>query len=739
MTKPGHELARLLSPRSIAVIGASRDRSSVSGQPVVNLREHGYAGPIYPVNPRHDEVDGLKCYPSILAVPDCPDLALIAINARLVPAVLRDCGERGVPFVLIISSGFAESGEEGADLQREVALIAQRYGIGVIGPNCQGMMNVAEGVFAGFGAAFKIPRICAGPVSLVTQSGGFGYSLVSMADEAGVGFRHVISTGNEVGISTLDLMRALIADTETRIIAGYVEGLRDARRLLEIGALALEARKPILMWKVGNSEPGHRAAISHTANLGGARELYKAAFRQSGMLEIGDVQDLVDTTHAVLHGREPQGRSVGIVTISGGAGVVMADVCAELGLAVPSLSPDSECRLREVLPAFGSTANPVDITGNVFNAPDVLSKVLRIVGQDENVDSLVIIPALVQDRLALRFASEIVEFNRSTEKPVLVCWSARAELAEEAYALLSANAIPRYPTPLRAGRALSQISELAEARRKRASRGRAASARSRSRLEAVHTLGTAHTLSEHAAKQLLARYGIPVTRERISRSKAEAVSLSAKIGFPVVLKVDSPDIPHKTDCGGVRVGLTSRKDVAHAYDDILRNARMFNPGARIDGVLVQEMIRGVEAIVGVTNDERFGPAIMFGLGGVFAEILKDFAFRICPIDAQDAMEMIRQVKGFPILAGARGGERADIQALVDTLLKVSAFAMDLRDSMGELDINPLFVLAEGQGVIAADALIQPLSPSADAMSERPTAGSSEPSVPAASGARARWS
>jgi acyl-CoA synthetase (NDP forming) len=355
----------------------------------------------------------------------------------------------------------------------------------------------------------------------------------------------------------------------------------------------------------------------------------------------------------------------------------------------------------------------VDVTGNIFNDPHVLPQVLRIVGEDEHIDALVVMTALVHGKLALRFAEEIVALHGALAKPILLCWSAPDELARDAYARVDAAAIPRYPTPTRAARALSALSTFAEARRRHALRRSNAAAAGRREIGAP-ALPRGAGINEHQAKELLAHYGIRVTRERIAASKQEAILIAGELGYPVALKVSSVDLPHKTECGGVRIGIRNAEDVAVAYDQILADARAFDPDARIDGVLVQEMIHdGVETIVGATNDPRFGPAIMFGLGGIHTEVLRDLAFRICPIDRDDAQAMIREIRGRALLQGARGARPADVGALADALLGVSALAMDMRDVLAELDINPLFVLAEGQGVVAADALLRTQPPRTD--------------------------
>lgn len=700
-------LERLFDPRSVAVIGASQDFASISGQPLLHLKNHGYRGAIYPVNPRYTEVAGLPCYPSVAALPAVPDLALVLISAARVPDALRRCGERGIPFALVVSSGFAETGGEGVRLQQELAEIARRYDIGVVGPNCQGMMNVAGGMYAGFGAAFQIPALRAGPVSLVTQSGGFGYAVVSLAEEAGVGFRHVVCTGNEAGISTLEFVSHFIEDSHTQLVAGYVEGLKDARHLIRVGERALAANKPILLWKVGDSEPGRRAAVSHTANLGGPAELYRAAFRQCGVLEVHDVQDLSDLVRVFLYGKQPRGRGVAIVTLSGGAGVVTADQCVAFGLEVPALSAASEQRLTEIVPAFGSARNPVDVTGNIFNDPAMLREALRVVADDERVDSLIVITALVQGKMAAELAREIAELDRATAKPVVVCWSARNELAAEAYVLLDERRIPRFKTPLRACRALAGLTDFAEARRRHAARAGERVRRIESRHAREQLAATGGVLGEHAAKRLLAAYGIPVTREELVQTREQAVASARRIGFPIALKVCSADIPHKTEAGAVRLALANEAEVGAAYDEVLASACRFNPRARIDGVLVQEMVTGaIEAIAGVVNDALFGPAVMFGLGGVFAEVLRDVSFRLCPVRRGEARDMIRGVRAYPVLAGARGKAPADLDALEEALERLSALALDLEPSVAEVDVNPLFVSPKGGGVKAGDALIR---------------------------------
>jgi acyl-CoA synthetase (NDP forming) len=701
------DLERFFNPRAIAIIGASQDLNSISGQPLKFLKSHGYQGRLYPVNPRYEEVAGEKCYPALAAVPEVPDLVLILVNAARVADMLRECGVKGVPYVIIFTSGFSEMGGEGVRLQRQLTHIAQDAGIGVIGPNCQGMINVADGVFAGFGSVFNADYE-PGAVSMVSQSGGFGFSVMNLSSkDGGLPFRQMVTTGNEIGVSTLDFINYFIDDPKTRLIVGYIEGLKDAGRLLETGNRALDAGKPVLMWKVGNTEQGQLAARSHTANLGGEMALYRAAFRQSGIIQVEDIQDVADYGRAFACGRLPRGNRLAIITISGGAGILMTDECIARGMQLPKLAPETGEKLRGFVPAYGSLLNPVDVTAAIFNNTELIGLALQAIVDDPNVDCVAMINASLQGELAAKVAAQIVTGASRTDKPVFICWSARDEVAPEAYAALDAARIPRYKSPVRCGRALAVLSWYAEAQRKR-ERRKEEKALALSSAAARQTLaGRAADVAEHVAKRILVDYGIPVTREALAERKDEALAIARSIGYPVALKVQSPDIPHKTEARAVRLDIATDGELAAAYDEVRTNARAYRKDAKIEGVLVQEMARGgVETILGVTNDPLFGPAVMFGLGGIFAEVLKDVSFRLAPVTASVAREMVEELAGYPVLAGARGRPRADLGALVETIVRLSALAVDLKDHIAELDINPLFVFAEGKGVKAADALIR---------------------------------
>ncbi|HET9404308.1 MAG TPA: acetate--CoA ligase family protein [Burkholderiales bacterium] len=701
------DLERFFNPASIAIIGASQDFMTISGQPLKHLQSHHYQGRLYPVNPRYPEVGGVKCYPALAEVPETPDLVLILVNAARVADMLRQCGAKGVPYVIIFSSGFSEMGGEGVKLQRELAEIALQYRIGVIGPNCQGMMNVADGVFAGFGSVF-FTDYEPGRVSMVSQSGGFGFSVMNLSSkDGGLPFRQMVTTGNEIGVSTLDFIDYFIRDSRTDIIAGYLEGAKDAHRLPEIGQKALAAGKPILMWKVGNTEQGQKAAASHTANLGGAMALYKAAFRQNGIIQVEDIQDVVDYGRAFRSGRLPKGNRLAIITISGGAGILMTDECIGRGMRLADLAPETARKLKEFVPSFGSISNPVDVTAAIFNDLTLINRTLQAIVDDPGVDCIAMINASLQGEIASKIAGEIVAVAGRTDKPICIAWSARDVMAPEAYATLEAARIPHYKSPVRCGRAMAAVWWYAEAKRRNETQ-RAEKPLVLSKPAAAKMLaGKTGDVSEHTAKRVLAEYGIPVTQEELATSKEQVLAAAKRIGYPVAIKVQSSDIPHKTEAKAVKLNLGSDEELASAYEEVLANARAYNKNATIEGVLVQEMIKdGVEAILGVTNDALFGPAVMFGLGGIFAEVLKDVSFRLAPVTPSVAREMVEEIAGYPVLAGARGRPRADVAALTDAIVRLSALAVDLKDSVSELDINPLFVFAEGKGVKAADALIR---------------------------------
>lgn len=708
-------IERLVSPRSIAIIGASNDPKSISGQPMRFLMQHGYRGELYPVNPKYQAISGVRCYACVDSLPGQPDLALILVAARRVPDMLRECARKGIAYAIIYSSGFAEAGPEGAALQRACTEIARETGIRLIGPNCQGLASTGSRVYAGFGAPFSV-GYRQGGLSLISQSGGFGCALLLMADELGIGLRHFITTGNEADVSLLDLVDACIDDPQTSLIAAYIEGLKDAHRLVPIATRALDAAKPILAWKVGNTAAGANAAASHTANLGGASALYRAAFRQAGVIEVEDVADLGDYSMAFEARRFPEGDRIAVVTLSGGAGILITDTCVERGMTLPPLTEATLARLRPLVPAFASLANPVDLTAGILADPQIFSDALQIIADDPDIDGIAIMAAAASGDVALAMAEAIVRVYRAIDKPMMLAWNARHDMAAAAYDVIGQAGVPLFPTPVRCGRAFAVLSEYAKARRRHAARVEAPAKPAGSAAPLALLDDRRGTLTEHDAQALLRHYGIALPAGGLARNHDDARRIAHAVGYPLVLKIQSADIPHKTEAQGVKVGIRDDADLIRAFDTILRNARQYCPEARIDGVLIQAQVSdAVEMIVGIDNDPSFGPAIMCGLGGIHAEVLKDVSFRIAPVTRADALDMIGELRAVAILHGVRGKPAADIGALADTIVALSAMALDLRDHLKEFDINPLFVLPAGHGVRAGDALARCIAASAPAV------------------------
>jgi len=711
MSQQAATLKYFLSPRSIAIIGASNKFESISGKPLRYLIEQGYEGKVYPINPKYDELMGVKCYKSVLELPETPDLALLAVNYRLVLPMLKQCVELGVKFATIFASGFAESGEEGRMLQREIAELSRKTGMRICGPNCQGSIAMKDRAIGGFSASMGIKPLLVGPIGYVTQSGALGYSIFSLAQQAGVGFSYVASTGNEVDLHTLDFMEYMLEDPDTKMVIGYLEGIKDGRQFARLANRALHLGKPIVALKVGRSEIGQKAASSHTASLTGSDAVCDAFFRQKGVIRADDIEDMIDVAALMQRIPElPEGRGLGIITTSGGGGILVADEASEMGLDIPDLGPETTAAIEQVIPAFGSAMNPVDVTAQVINKADDFTNVLQAMVDNPAVDALVIVVTQITGESARQMAESIVAMSRQTTKPITVAWTAGDILVADNLKIIVDGGVQLYRSPVRAVKAMGRLMKYGAFRQgffSRSTVGRELALNLEARDAAASILAEADgSLTEHQGKQLLAAYDIPITKEDVATSADNAVEIAERIGYPLVMKIDSPDILHKTEAGGLRLNISTPEDVVAAFNEIVQNARNYDPQARVGGVLVQEMVLGgTEVIVGVNNDPQFGPTLMFGLGGIFVEILKDVSLRVAPLDRDDAMAMLREIKGFKVLAGARGKARADIGAIADVLVRVSRLALELENDVAELDINPLLVLPEGQGVRVADALI----------------------------------
>ena len=693
-------LERLFHPRGVAVIGASTNPVRIGGAPVKALSEFGFKGRIYPVNPKYDAIAGLPCYDDVSEIDGACDLAVIAVPARATAGALRACAAKDIPFAVVLSGGYRESGDDGAALEDDVRRAVEETGIRIVGPNCQGVLNLSDRLYATFGAIANEPDMAAGSVSMAFQSGGFGFTIALLCEESGIGFRYLVSSGNETDITTPELLDAFIDDPGTKVAFAMVEGVSDGRALQAAGRKGAACGKPVIIWKIGNSETGARAAASHTANMTGSYDIYQAAFRQSGILEVTDVEALRDCFAVFGAGRLPKGDGVAVITITGGSGIAFADRAVAGGLQLPDLSDATTAALRGVVPVFGSVQNPVDVTANLFNEVENFTDAVDVVLGDPSVDQLCVLMASVSGATAEAVSGAIVDAAAKTEKPVTVAWSARRRNAEAAYRLLETADIPIIPTPVRAADASVALHRFAQ------SRERLAAETGKSAPATGHDLPPGNgALDERAGKALLRAYGIPVTEDRVIPPDGDVTAGTSGLTFPLVAKILSPDIAHKTDIGGVRLNIADGPALEEAVAEILDNARNAVPDARIEGVLVSEMVTGQECLIGVVNDDVFGPTVAVGLGGVFAEVLRDVTYRVAPFDAKVAREMLEELRGRALFDGVRGGAPLDVTALADVLAAVSRLAWDGRDRIAELDINPLFVGADGQGVIAADALV----------------------------------
>ncbi len=689
----------LFHPQAIAVYGASENLTRISGQPIKALRAAGYKGALHFINPKYTELHGQPCYPNAASVPQPCDLAIIAVPATAVPAAVAECGKAGIPTAVVLTAGFRESGDEGRALEVALKAAARDNKIRVIGPNCQGMISVSARVWAAFGSISEETELRDGGVSCVFQSGGFGYAIVNLADLQGVGFRYCVSSGNETDTTTPELLEAFLDDPGTTMAFAVIEGTPDARRLLNVGRKALETGKPVLIWKSATTEAGAKAAASHTANMTGRADLFRAAFRQSGLIEIDDVEPMVDIAKLVMQARLPKGNRIGALSISGGSGIVFADRCVREGLVLPPFSSATVAALSEIIPSFGSSENPADVTAGIFNDMGLLTKTLDIVLEDPGIDQLTIMLASIPGPPAARAAEAIAAASKKTTKPLHVAWSGRRSKSEAAYRILEAANVPVISTPVRLAEAAAALARFAMDRERLLPRKAPPAAKPK----AYQLPDGALTLSEAESKALLAAFGIATTQEVFVPSGEAVLGRIAELDAPFAVKVVSREIAHKSEAGGVRLGLRDVKAAAAAAEDVVANARAYNKNARIDGVLVSEMASGIEAIVGVVNDPAFGPCVAVGLGGVLTEVLKDVTYRVAPFGIETARDMIAELRGAKLFDGYRGQPAGDKEALARMLVDVSRMAWMLKDRLAELDINPVFVGPDG--AIAADALV----------------------------------
>ncbi len=683
-------------PQSVAVIGASRDSEKLGYAVLANLKEGGYSGHLYPVNPKADEILGLKAYSSVLDIPDPVDLALIVIPYRFVPAVLEQCGQKGVPSVVVISAGFREAGREGLEREMELIKTARKYDLRLIGPNCLGVIDTGTPLNATFAAGMPP----GGPIAFMSQSGALGTAVLDMAMAGRIGFSKFASLGNKADVSEIDLLEAWGDDPDSRVILIYVEGLPDGQRFIQV-ARKVTRNKPVVAIKSGVTKSGSRAVSSHTGSLAGSEAAYKAAFRQAGVIRATSMEALFDYARAFAYQPLLKGDRIGIVTNAGGPGILATDALEHAGMEVTHLGHETAEALTAYLPGAASAANPVDVLGDAL--ADRYEHATRLVLADPNVDGLIVIVTPQAMTEIEKTAHVVGRMAQETDKPVLGCFMGEARI-EAGVDVLWQYGVPNYPFPERAAAALAAMSAYRREQERPVFEVQPCdvyTARVRELFDRVRSEGRV-SIGDAEAWAVLESYGFTIPQSRLAKTPEEAIKIAEQIGYPVVLKVASPDILHKTDVGGVKLNLSTPDDVRDAFDLIVYRAGRYVQGARIWGCQVQQMVSGGrEVLVGMSRDPQFGPLVAFGLGGIYVEALKDVAFRVAPFSREEAEEMIHEIRSYPLLEGVRGEPPADHEAIVDALLRIGQLVTDFPEIV-ELDINPLMVFEEGRGAMAID-------------------------------------
>lgn len=701
---PRTDFTPMFHPRGIAVIGANNDLSRPGRQTIHVLDRRGYAGGIYPVNPRYQEIAGHRCYPSILDVDGPVDVAVIVLQARHVPEAITQCSRKGIRFAVVVGGGFREVGPEGEALERQMIEAARAGGVRFIGPNCLGIKNVHDNVFCGFGSITRPPDLAPGPVSAIIQSGGYGNSMVIQCAHAGIGFRYLVASGSESDIGATEIIEAYVDDPGTRVILAYLEGVNDGRAFMAAARRALAAGKPIVLIKSGNTRQGQRAAASHTAFLAGSYDVYRAAFRQCGVVEVLDIPDAMDVLQGMVGGRFSRGRSVAVMSGSGGSLVSFSDAADDHGLTLTPFVEATKAVLRETVPSIGSIGNPIDFTAGYQKKDNMprFRRSIEAVLADPGIDQLGVFLATAAGENLVNAAEVVLGASNPGQKPVLVFSSLPQEMTGEGRGMFVRAGIPFLGTPRRLAAVMGRLADYGEVRRN-ADRLCAGHVPARA---AVDLPATAGALDEHAAKTLLAGFGLPVTRDALLAPDVAPATLPTGLSYPVAVKVVSAQIAHKTDVGGVVLGVADDDGLRTAVRDVVDNARRARPDAAIQGVLVSEMVHGgLEVLVGILNDPVFGPVVVFGMGGILAETLRDTTLRVAPFGVGTAREMIDELRASALFAGVRGQPPRDVDALARTLSAVSEFAWAARGRLREADLNPVLVRPAGQGVTIADAMI----------------------------------
>ncbi len=707
------DIGKLLWPQSVAVVGASSDIEGLRGRILQTILSHPFTGRVYPVSRSATEVQGLKAYPSVDILPEPADLAILIVPAQYVLTELERCGRAGCKAAMILSSGFAEEGEWGARMQDEISCIARHHDIAVSGPNSEGFANIPAAFCPTFspvldknaGPIEPARALCAGRVSVISQSGGLGFAVFDRARPRNIAFQHVVSTGNEAALEAFDFVDYMLDEGRTDVFLLLLEDVKSPEKFKRVAEKALRAAKPIVVGKIGRSEAGSRAVACHTAALAGSEKSYRAMFDRYGVIEAHELNDMIDFAVGFLACRDrmPLGRRIGICTASGGAGVWMADACAAAGLEVPVLDADTRKSIDVHIPSYGTSQNPVDCTAQGVHKQGYAT-FAHLVAQSPLIDAIVVVVTARRSAFLEIDLPKLENLKRDSSKPIFM-WTYTLPSDRSVEILNGAG----YPLLTGAASCARTIRALADYRtvRERVLNKPEAAVSPHPAVDKIRAAlaASAPVLNEYRARSLLEAYGINGNIGTLAGSAAEAEAAARLLGRTVALKVQSADIPHKTEIGGVALNIAPA-DTRAAYERVLENAKRLVPTAEIEGVLVEPMVpSGREVIVGINRDERWGPLLMLGLGGVMVEAVGDAVLAPVPLDHETALALIHRLKTSAAFGFYRGMPAADIDALADLMVKLSQFALDHSDDIAEVDLNPVIVHGKGDGVSVVDALI----------------------------------
>ncbi len=693
-------LEKFFAPQSVAIVGASRQKTKVGYEILKSMLDAGYPGRIFPVNPNAETIENIKCYPDLASIGQTPDLVVIVVPASAVPPVMQQCAKIGVKAVIIITAGFKEIGAEGRKLEEQVVRTAKRGGIRIIGPNCLGVIVPTNRLNASFGGT--LPAV--GSIGYLSQSGALLAAILDMANANGIGFSKLVSFGNKADVNELDIIEALADDPETKVIAGYLENIADGYAFVrEVQRISQE--KPILLMKSGSTAAGARAASSHTGSLAGSDTAYECVFDRAGVIRCFSLKSQFDFAQAFAYQPLPAGPSVAIITNAGGAGIMAADSVEKQGLTFAKLTDQTTTKLAAGLPPAANVANPVDVLGDAL--ADRYEFALDAVLDDPNVHSVIVLLTPQVMTQPQPTAEAIVNVSHSKPgKPVLTCFLGAGKV-EQAVAILRRGKIPQYDSPEAAVLTVKVMADYVrwKARPKRVVKLFPVN---RHKVESIierHLRQGLRQIGEAEAKEILEAYGFVTPKDALATTAEQVVNIAQQIGFPVVLKVWSPDIIHKSDVGGVKVGLETPQEVMDAFDLMMFRIPRKLPNAKVLGVLVQQMCTGgKEVILGVHRDPHFGPLMMFGMGGTMVEVLQDVAFHLAPLTAEEAKQMLVNTRTYKMLKGVRGEKGVDIDAIAEGLQRLSQLVTEFPE-IQEMDINPYMVGPEGTTAVAVDARI----------------------------------